>query len=74
MRFNLVKSINNKFFINDLVQVSIFVEVSQLRKTYIGRIIDITDSCLMLDISEKYNSRTENVALVYINNIEEIKD
>lgn len=74
MRFNLVKSINNKFFINDLVQVSIFVEVSQLRKTYIGRIIDITDSYLMLDISEKYNSRTENVALVYINNIEEIKD
>lgn len=74
MRFNLVKSINNKFFINDLVQVSIFVEVSQLRKTYTGRIIDITDSYLMLDISEKYNSRTENVALVYINNIEEIKD
>lgn len=74
MRFNLVKSINNKFFINDLVQVSIFVEASQLRKTYTGRIIDITDSYLMLDISEKYNSRTENVALVYINNIEEIKD
>lgn len=74
MRFNLVKSINNKFFINDLVQVSIFIEVSQLRKTYTGRIIDITDSYLMLDISEKYNSRTENVALVYINNIEEIKD